>query len=292
MLPFRQALGLVVGFCGAWLLILALMGLSTFDLWNLFVSLAVGIVFVMALAALLRRNAEQTRHAQELAAELRETNAELLAARQRERELAVAEERVRLAREIHDGLGHHLTVLSVQLQVARKLVESDPARAAEVIETCRTEARSALEEARRSVAMMRRTPLDGRSLEQALTELTGEFDAHSDLGVRLTVEGEERALDPARAMTLFRAAQEGLTNAQKHAHGAEHVTVALQFGREAIFLRIRDDGRAVGAAGTGGGFGLLGLRERVEQLGGRLTAGSGEGGGFELVLEVPREGSR
>ena len=133
---------------------------------------------------------------------------------------------------------------------------------------------------------MRRTPLDGRPLDEALRRLVDDFDRHSPLTARFEREGDPVALAPAAAMTLYRAAQEGLTNAQKHA-GAGKVTVALRFAVGAVSLTVRDDGAGRAPGGDGGGFGLAGLRERAEQLGGAFSAGPAEGGGFRIELVAP-----
>jgi len=224
-----------------------------------------------------------------LLGELRAANAALEAAALRERELAAAEERVHLAREIHDGLGHHLSVLNVQLQAAARLVERDPARAAETLALCRQEAQAAMAEVRRSVAAMRRSPLDGRRLEEALATLVEDFDRASPLAARFDLRGEPVELAPAAAMTLYRAAQEGLTNAQKHARAGQ-VRVELLFAPRSVAVRVQDDGATpIASSQSPAGFGLAGLRERAEQLGGSLRAGSvADGRGYTLELEVPR----
>jgi signal transduction histidine kinase len=143
----------------------------------------------MSFALVMVRSGEQTVHANRLLNELQIAHAELAAAREREKDLAVAEERVRLARDIHDGLGHHLTVLNVQLQAAAKLIDREPGRAAAAIATCREEAQAALDEVRRSVAAMRRSPLDGRTLDEALPALVRDFDRHSPLAARFEQHG-------------------------------------------------------------------------------------------------------
>ncbi|HYF61205.1 MAG TPA: histidine kinase, partial [Herpetosiphonaceae bacterium] len=138
------------------------------DLLSLLLSMLAGTFFTGSFAVVIVRYGEQTRRATHLLTELQKANLALEAARERERDLAVAEERVRLARDIHDGLGHHLTVLSVQIQAASKLLDRDPERAAHALAVCREEVNAALAEVRASVAAMRRSPLDGRTLEEAL----------------------------------------------------------------------------------------------------------------------------
>lgn len=278
-----------LGVLGAWIGLLALWGLALGDLVGTAVQMSLGLLFTAIFSVVITRYGEQTARAEALAQRLQAANAALAAARARERELAAAEERVHIAREIHDGLGHHLTVLNVQLQAAAKLIERDPARTADAIDLARTEAQAALAEVRRSVAAMRGTPLDGRTLHEALAALVSDFGRHADLAARFTLVGVPAELPPAAAISLYRAAQEGLTNAQKYA-GAQAVDVELTFGQASVRLCVRDDGAGQPANGARGGFGLLGLRERAQQLGGDFAAGPREGGGFQLEMALPLGG--
>lgn len=266
----------------------ALLWLDGFTLTAIGVNLlsfSTGLIFVVVFSAVLNLYRRQTERAEALLAELTAANVALEQARQRERELAMAEERVRLARDIHDGLGHHLTALTVQLQAAARLVTRDPDRAATAIATSREVAQAALDEVRQSVAAMRRTPLDGRTLPEALADLAGDFGRRAELVTNVEVRGIPHALSSAAAQTLYRAAQEGLTNAHRHG-GASLVTIVLCYDAAVVALTVTDNG-AGGIALPGGGFGLAGLRERAEQLGGRLSSGPAPAGGFALRLELP-----
>jgi signal transduction histidine kinase len=284
ILPFGGALLYTLALLATFSAALGLHGFSAEAIASNLVSLSTGLVFVAVFSTVLNLYRRQTERAETLLAQLSAANAELEAARRRDRELAVAEERVRLARDIHDGLGHHLTALNVQLQAAARLLERDPVRAAAAIATSREVAQAALDEVRQSVAVMRRTPLDGQSLPDALATLAVEFARRAELRAALDVRGAPVELSPAAAQTLYRAAQEGLTNAQKH--GAAHsVRLLLDYGAQTVALDVEDDGAATGPPGPG--FGLAGLRERAEQLGGSLVAGPREGGGFALRLEFP-----
>jgi signal transduction histidine kinase len=249
------------------------------------------VLFGVLLMTLLERYSQQTKRAEALLAELQAANAALEAARQQETDLAVAEERVRLARDIHDGLGHHLTVLSIQLQAAEKLAARNPQAAAEAIQACRAEAQAALGEVRHSVAVMRQGFAEYRSLAETLQSLIQNFDRRT--GIRTTFEcaGEPRELPEAARETLFRAAQEGLTNAQKHAQGAQRVAVRLIYTPYAVRLAILDDGHGPSTDETHSpaGFGLAGLRERAAQLGGSLQSGPRPApqGGFAIEISIP-----
>ncbi|MBC8163958.1 MAG: sensor histidine kinase [Roseiflexaceae bacterium] len=268
---------------GAWLAVLLGRGMAPANVAGNAISVGMGVVFTALFCSVILGYSRQREQAEALAGQLRRANGELAAARQREQELAVAQERLRLARDIHDGLGHHLTVLNVQLQAAAKLIERDPARAAAAIATSREVAQAAMDEVRQSVAAMRRTPLDGRTLDEALAALVREFDARSPLSAAFALHGALPPLAPSVAMTLYRAAQEGLTNAQKHA-AAQHVAIELRCDPPQLALKVSDDGRS---SQNGKGFGLAGLRERAELLGGTLSAGPRADGGFELCIELP-----
>lgn len=251
------------------------------------VSLAIGLTFVVTLSQVLRLYEQQTERTRELLEDLKRVNAELLAARQKEKDLAIAEERVRLARDIHDGLGHHLTVLSLQLQAAEKNLTSDPELAATALATSRQEVQSALHEVRQSVASLRQSPIDTRNLPQVLADLAADFEKRTGIRVSYQLQGEPLLLTPPVAMTLFRTAQEGLTNARKHAPGVSRVDLSLQFQSEGVSLLIQDDGQPSPDQVSQTGFGLAGLQERAILLGGTFLAQKIPQGGFLLQVHLP-----
>ncbi|GAA3458102.1 sensor histidine kinase [Saccharothrix longispora] len=196
-------------------------------------------------------------------------------------QLATTQERNRVARDIHDGLGHHLTVVQMLLQAARAVIgTADPARLDAMLAKAQDQSKAALAEVRRSVSALR----EPRPLVDALRSLA---DATGEAGVPtgLEVRGAAREVRAEVGESLFRAAQEGLTNVRKHA-GATAATVVLDYGRDDLVrLEVRDDGR--GGREGGGGFGLVGLRERVAGLGGRVSLDSAAGHGSTLTVEVP-----
>ncbi len=136
---------------------------------------------------------------------------------------------MRLARDIHDGLGHHLTVLSIQLQAAEKLVERNPQAAAEAIRVSRGEAQAALEEVRRSVGVMRQSPAESQPLVEMISNLVHDFDEHTGLQSNFEQNGTPIELSTFAEQTLFRTVQESLTNIQKHARGVKHIRVKLEY---------------------------------------------------------------
>ena len=263
-------------------------GLPKEQLISVLVQLSVGLFFVQIVILVAHRFSQETERVERLLKELQAAHGELQAAQEKEKELAVAEERVRLARDIHDGLGHHLTVLSIQLQAADKLVERNPRAAAEAIQISRAEAQAALEEVRRSVGVMRESPAEGRPLSELLAGLIRDFDGRTGLSASFEQSGEVPELSDFGRQTIFRAVQEGLTNAQKHGEGVRRIRVSLTCEPNAVHLVLRDDGQTDPSAGPGkAGYGLTGLRERVEQLGGTFRAGPEKEGGFGIDLRLP-----
>ncbi|SDI46503.1 Signal transduction histidine kinase [Actinokineospora alba] len=193
-------------------------------------------------------------------------------------ELAAANERNRLARDIHDSLGHHLTAISVQLEKASAFRDLDPAAAERSLSDARSAVRRALDDVRLSVRTLRAdTPF---SLTTAVAELVGNAP-----GVTLSVEGVEDGTDQATRTTLFRAAQEAITNARRHGQ-ARAVAVSLAFDQPGTRLVVTDDGRGFDPAGAEG-YGLLGMRERAALVGGRVEVSSTPGAGARIAVTVP-----
>jgi signal transduction histidine kinase len=232
-------------------------------------------VFTAVVTELLQRE-------QRARAELAEANRQLRDHAAQAEELATTQERNRLARDIHDGLGHHLTVVQMQVQAARAVLPTDPAKADALLEKAQRQAIEALAEVRRSVAAFR----EPRALPALPEALKGLAEETSSAGVPTDVEivGTVRELGAEVEESLVRAAQEGLTNVRKHA-GAASARLSLEYADGAVRLAVRDDGR--GAVDVGGGFGLVGLRERAARLGGRVDVESARGSGTTLRVEVP-----
>jgi signal transduction histidine kinase len=220
--------------------------------------------------------------------ELEAAKGELELARQREGELATLRERERLARELHDSLGHSLVTLTVQLEAAQRLQAADPARAAVVLTEMQKLTRSSMEDLRRSLANLRAAGLGERALAEALRALCAEAGGRLAATVDCQVDERAGTLPPAVAEVLWRVAQEGLTNSEKHAQ-ARHVQVRLNVQAKAVVLQVSDNGIGVapGAEEKAGHYGLRGLRERVEGLGGTFTVGAGVGNGAVIEARIP-----
>jgi signal transduction histidine kinase len=247
------------------------------------VTVGTAIAFV-AVFAQMRLNEQQARErAEQLMAELEKANVQLAAYATQAEELAMTQERNRLAREIHDNLGHTLTIVNVQIEAAKVVMDSDPTRALDAMNKAQELTQKGLTRVRESVAALRESPVSNRPLAEAIASLVKEAQS-TGLVTELKVAGEPQALENKVALALYRAAQEGLTNVCRHAR-ASRVDVLLDFQTSEVRLEVRDNG--VGAAETTGGFGLLGIRERVQLLGGRLEISTGVGKGFCLAASVP-----
>lgn len=239
--------------------------------------------FVIALATAVTEARGARDRADLLREELAEAHRKLQRYADRVHELAVAEERVRMARELHDSVGHHLTVIKVGLENAERWHDRDPEAAREDVRQAKTLTGDALREIRRVVRALRPAQLDGRRGSAALRELAGSFHG-TGLDVRVAVDGEERLLDETREITLFRALQESLTNALRHSGGST-VAVRLGFAPDAVRLSVTDDGRGAGQAEHG--FGLTALADRVRDAGGAMRAADVDGGGFRVSVDLP-----
>lgn len=236
-----------------------------------------GIVFVVVFT----RVAASERDAR---TELAEANQLLRDHASQVEELATTKERNRLAREIHDSLGHYLTVVNVQIGAAQAILEQDRPRARDHLSKAQALTQEGLAEVRHSVAALRASPTESRPLPEALAKLAEQWIA-AGLRANFAVAGTIRPLTPQATLTLYRAAQEALTNVGKHAH-ATRVDLLLDFNNEAVVrLRVKDDG--VGSDNSEGGFGLLGVRERVQQLSGAVRVLTETGKGFVLEVELP-----
>ncbi|SDB99897.1 Signal transduction histidine kinase [Geodermatophilus telluris] len=252
--------------------------------WADFARNAVGLLGAAVFTAVVTALLEEAQRAR---AELAEANEQLRGHAAQAAELATTRERNRLARDIHDGLGHHLTVVQMQVQAARAVLPTDPGRADAVLAKAQQQASEALAEVRRSVAALREHPA-APPLRAALETLTEE-SAAAGVPATLEVHGTERELPAETSESLFRSAQEGLTNVRKHACATSARVVLTYGGDGTVRLAVRDDGRGLPAAAGAGDaptFGLLGLRERAARVGGRVTVGS-SGSGTELLVEVP-----
>jgi signal transduction histidine kinase len=201
---------------------------------------------------------------------------------------AVTEERARIARELHDVVGHGVSVMTVQASAVRRLLRPDQEREREALLVVERTGREALAEMRRMVGVLRR-PEEAPALapQPSLEHLErlAEQAREAGLPVELQVEGEPVVLPAGLDLTAYRLVQEGLTNALKHAQ-AERAQVIVRYSDGEIELIVSDDGAGAGDT-AGGGHGLVGMRERVSVYGGELEAGPRPEGGFQLRAKLP-----
>ncbi|HIV58690.1 MAG TPA: sensor histidine kinase [Candidatus Stackebrandtia faecavium] len=212
---------------------------------------------------------------------------------------AVDDERRRIARELHDVVAHHISVMNVMATGARRTLTKDPRRADEALATIETTGRSTLREMRRLLDVLRTSDVDENEDEmtpqpslEAVHELVAQI-RDAGLPIDLTISGHQRALDPGIALTVFRIVQECLTNTLKHA-GQAKAAVLITFGHEDLSIEVTDNGlgpTTLAANPSRVGHGLVGMRERVALYGGRLRTGPRPGGGFRVYAQIPIDDS-
>ncbi len=230
-----------------------------------------------------------------------------------EAQRAVAEERLRIARELHDVVAHAMSVVAVQSGVGAHVIDTDPAEAKRILENVKVTSREALDEMRRLLGVLRQqegdadgpsavAPATGTGMAAALAPVPGLDGVESlaqgvrEAGVPVTVSvtGVRTDVPPGVDLCAFRIVQEALTNVLKHA-GPARAEVGVDYRPDSVTVVVRDDGRGASAdrgptsegKGPGGGHGLLGMRERVAVFGGELSTGPHVGGGFRVAATLP-----
>jgi len=215
----------------------------------------------------------------------------------RDRELAASDaveaERARIARELHDVVAHHMSVMVVQAGAARAVAETNPDAASEALRQIESSGRAGLAEMRRLLEILKAgQDEDGRAPQPGLAHLDELLRGVGATGlpVEAVVEGSARSLPPGVDLSAYRIVQEALTNSLKHAPGAR-ARVLLRYEPEALVLEVADDGPGPPADPQGsGGHGLIGMRERVQLFGGELRTGPRPGGGFLVRARLPVDG--
>lgn len=258
----------------------------------------------LVLAAALAGYAYRTHRAYVEATEQRALEAE----RSREEEAArrVEEERVRIAREVHDITAHSLSAVSIQAAAAERLIDVDPAAAKEAVATVRATAKTALDDIRSMIGVLRHGDETAETAPASGTDRLEDLAAYlrdAGLSVRLDVAGYDRAGVPAHVdMALFGIAREAATNIVRHA-GAREVSIRLAIEDGQARLTVKDDGRGLDAAAgaalrdglpqaaDGAGHGIAGMSERVHLLGGSFAAGNAAEGGFRVMASIPVKGA-
>jgi signal transduction histidine kinase len=211
---------------------------------------------------------------------------------ERERDVAAREaivgERARIARELHDVIAHHVSMMVVQAGAERRVLEGGNASTREVLQTIEQIGRGALTEMRRLLGMLRSDMDDPLTPQPGLADLptlVGQL-REAGLPVELCIEGDRRELPLGIELSAYRIVQEALTNALKHA-GPARTSVHVQYGDDSLELEIVDDGAGAPSARSSSGHGLVGMRERVALYGGRFDADRNPGGGFVVRARLP-----
>lgn len=244
--------------------------------------------FDLAIAATALGDAVRTRRRHLAEVEARAERAER--SREQEARRRVTEERVRIARELHDVVAHHITLVNAQAGVAHHLMRHDPDRAYEALAHIKDNSRAALDELRATVGLLRQ-PDDGPDSRAPIPGLA-DLDAlvsgvrTGGLSVEVGCTGTPRPVAPATELTAYRIVQEALTNTHKHA-SATRAEVELDYGPDRLRVTVTDDGRPGAVQGPGSGHGLIGMRERATAIGGTVIAGPLPDGGFRVVAELP-----
>ncbi|MEU6374858.1 sensor histidine kinase [Streptomyces sp. NPDC046909] len=210
--------------------------------------------------------------------------------REEEARHRVAEERMRIARELHDVVAHHLALANAQAGTAAHLSRTHPEQVHRILTDLSGTTAAALREMKATVGLLRQTddpdtPLAPSPGLGQLAELTSSFES-AGLAVQVDTEGTPRPLSPGVDLTAYRIVQEALTNVAKHA-AAEAARVRLRYAVDHVTITVTDDGTATAAAEPGQGFGLIGMRERARSMGGALQAGHRVEGGFEVTTRLP-----
>jgi signal transduction histidine kinase len=218
---------------------------------------------------------------------------------ERERELLarerVGEERSRIARELHDVVAHSVSVMVIQAGAARRQLAHDPERAATALATIEDTGRRAMDELRRVLGLMRQDharAADGVAIvpepQPSLDSLTALVASDPTLDVTLSVQPDLGPIPQSVELNVYRVVQESLTNVRRHAGRVDHVAVSVVREAGCVIVEVVDDGRGAGAdPAPEGGFGLIGMRERVDLLGGQLEVGPRRGGGWRVRASLP-----
>jgi len=253
----------------------------------------IGLIFSISLARTVVKERTSRARAEQLLVELEDSHRQLKVYSEQVAELATTKERNRLARDIHDSLGHYLTVINVQLEKAQAFRDKEPREADQAINDAKRLSSEALQDIRSSVGALR-TRQELFSCSAAVTALVEQV-GNSQYSIDLKIEGSEEGFSKQVLLTLYRAAQEGLTNIQKHAR-ASAVRINLAFSDAGASLTLSDDGCGFETAllqhlqpGRSGAYGLQGLQERLELIEGCLKLESSPGKGTTLFVTVPKD---
>ncbi len=269
------------------LLYVALSYLITGSLQNIWTSLPTffaGQVFIVIFTDMAVNEENARKKAERLVLDLESANRQLKSYAEQAQSLAIVEERNRMAREIHDGLGHYLTTINMQISAALAALSRGDEKPEKLMRSAQKITREALLDVRKSVTALR---LPSQPLEKRIALLC-EQSSLTGIHFDFEVNGDPERLDDTLELTLYRGAQEGIQNVLKHAR-ANNAWVKLTYSRERVSIEVKDNGTGAQLEDNKElGFGLLGLKERVASINGEITYGREASGGFFLRIEVAR----
>lgn len=249
------------------------------------------MIFLLIFARALHRDKEQQHYTEQLLADIQASHRELQAYAIQVAELAAVEERNRLARDIHDSVGHYLTGVNIQLERARVFHARDPEQSLQAIQEAKQAAQEALNDVRRSVSGLRE-PSPAFTLRHSLETLVNGL-AIEQPGIDFSFVGDETDYNQLVLLTLYRAAQEGLTNIRKHAN-ATRIKLKIMLNEQEARLSLQDNGLGISQEilsrifMTGTSYGLRGIRERVELVQGKIILNSQDHQGTTLEITIPK----
>ena len=274
-----------VGIVFTYMLALNLFSASNWGaVWSGLPIFLAGQFFIVVFTQMAVGEEEARSEVEKLVQELEKKNQQLREYAVQVEDLAITKERNRMAREIHDGLGHYLTTIFMQIQAAQAVSKVDQQKANEAMAIAQNQTQEALKDVRRSVSALRDMPGDSMSLQEEVEKMLKNCEGMG-LTPEMKVIGSPRTMSPQAVFTIYRAVQEGINNTCKHAH-ASRISVSLDYTQaNNVKLTIQDDG--VGAKQLEGGFGLMGMRERVHLLNGDFTVNTEPGNGFRVEVSVP-----
>ena len=237
-----------------------------------------GIFFVLQLTnkLLVERQMRQ---------QLAQAHSQLQRYSQKIEELATVQERNRIARDIHDSLGHALTSLNIQMQTAVKLWEKEPVQARSFLTQAQQLGKTAMQEVRKSISTLREDARDEQPLEAKIETLVEDFRQGTGLAICTNIS-RCGSVPPSVAKTLYRIVQESLTNISKHARATE-IQIQLSTTKEGVYLTIEDNGKGFDLNQNRSGFGLQGIQERVAAVKGHFQLKTSPGDGCQIIVEIP-----
>lgn len=256
------------------------------EIWSTLPTILAGLIYIMVFTQMAIDEERSKKEVERLVIELENANTKLRSYAEEVEQLTVIKERNRIAREIHDGLGHYLTTIHMQLQAAQAIIDEDKAKAKESVEKARLQSQMALIDVRRSISTLRYDLTEKETIKDALERAIRPCDW---IGIRshLNILGPEKQLNSLIKSTIYRIVQETVNNTCKYSK-AKNYFCNLDFSdNEKLLLLIYDDGLGMKEFKTG--YGLQGLKERIELLDGKLNIITTPKNGFRIEIELPYE---